>query len=152
MLVQRILPAATRASIAALAISSAALMAAPSDAEWLKYPAPSIPRTSNGKPNLSAPAQKPQTGSLIFGEPGGLTPADTRLMSPLRRGEIQPWADALYRQRQARFGVDNPALRCFPTIGPGISSWLYRVLQTPTVTAFLPEAYPLPHGVPPGAH
>jgi hypothetical protein len=146
MLVQRIFPAATLVCIVVLAISSAALIAAPSDAEWLTYPTPGIPRTSNGRPNLSAPAPKtadgkPDLSGIWRAHAGGYS---LDVTSDLKRGEIQAWADALYRQRQARFGMDNPALRCFPTIGPGISSWLYKIIQTPTVTAFLPEAYPLP--------
>jgi hypothetical protein len=84
MRVQRVLPAATRACIVIVAVSSSALMAAPSEAEWLKYPTPGIPRTSNGKPNLSAPAPKTAGGKPdLSGIWRGLTPVDTRLMSLL---------------------------------------------------------------------
>src|SRR5689334_8661127 len=32
------------------------------DAQWLNYPTPGIPRTSDGKPNLSAPAPRSTDG------------------------------------------------------------------------------------------
>jgi hypothetical protein len=38
---------------------------------------------------------------------------------------------------------DSPAAHCFPTLGPTVTSWLYKILQTPGVIAFLREAYGL---------
>src|SRR6267154_1353186 len=46
---------------AALAVLFSAL-SAPAFAQWLKYPTAGIPRTPDGKPNLSAPAPKTADG------------------------------------------------------------------------------------------
>jgi hypothetical protein len=129
-----------------VAISLASLLAAPLYAQWLKYPTPGIPRTSGGKPDLSAPAPrladgKPDLSGIWRAHAGGYA---LDVTSDLKPGEILPWAEELYRQRQARFGQDNPTAHCFPAPGPQISSWLYKIVQTPSVIAFLPEAYPLP--------
>src|ERR1700676_2905872 len=46
-------------------LSSAVLLGAsfvPVSAQWLHYPTPGIPRTPDGKPNLSAPAPKTPDG------------------------------------------------------------------------------------------
>jgi hypothetical protein len=42
------------------------LAAAPTavHAQWLDYPTPSVPRTADGKPNLSAPAPRTADGIL----------------------------------------------------------------------------------------
>jgi hypothetical protein len=53
----------------AIAIAAAGLCAglwdglcAPLGAQWLNYPTPGIPRTRDGKPNLSAPAPRAANG------------------------------------------------------------------------------------------
>ena len=40
----------------------AALLSAPLAAQWLTYKTPGIPRTPDGKPNLSAPAPRTADG------------------------------------------------------------------------------------------
>jgi hypothetical protein len=40
----------------------AAVLAIPLSAQWLNYPTPGIPRTADGKPNLSAPAPRAADG------------------------------------------------------------------------------------------
>jgi hypothetical protein len=48
---------------------------APAAAQWISYPTPGIPRTPDGKPNLSAPAPKTPDGkpdlSGIWETPSG---------------------------------------------------------------------------------
>ena len=39
-----------------------AVLGTPLAAQWLYYPTPGIPRTADGKPNLSAPAPKMPDG------------------------------------------------------------------------------------------
>jgi hypothetical protein len=118
----------------------------PSHGQWLKYRTPGIPRLPDGKPDLSAPAPKtadgkPDLTGIWRARAGGYALDAT---SDLKPGDIAPWAEALYRQRQQNFLKDSPASHCFPTPGPQISSWLYKIVQTPHVVVFLPEAYPLP--------
>ncbi len=116
-------------------------------AQWLHIRTPGIPRTADGKPNLAAPAprtadNKPDltglwaipldtaVGNIALRNAGDLKPAD-----------IQPWAQALLRQRAENFGRDNPRYRCLPE-GPGYSTGaggMKRFLQTPTMIVILSE-------------
>ena len=36
-------------------------------AQWINYPDPGIPRTADGKPNLTAPAQRTRDGKIDLG-------------------------------------------------------------------------------------
>jgi hypothetical protein len=116
-------------------------------AQWLRQPAAGIPRTADGKPNLSAPA--PQTAD---GKPdlSGLwamnTPAGYvgNIAADLQPGEIQPWASALYRQRIEDLGKDDPGtIGCLP-LGPrhiigGGTVRLAKFVQTPALLVVLYE-------------
>ena len=42
------------------------LAVAPLGAQWVNYPTPGVPRTPNGKPNLSAPAPRATDGHPDF--------------------------------------------------------------------------------------
>lgn len=124
----------------------AAMFGSPAFSQWLKYPTPGIPRMPNGQPDMYAAVPrtvdgKPDLAGIWRARAGGYA---LDVTSDLKLEEIRPWARELYKQRVENFGRDNPVLRCMPTIGPAISSWLYKILQTPSVIAFLPEAYPLP--------
>ena len=88
------------------AVISLAALVMPLEAQWLQRPTPGIPRTADGKPNLTAPAPRtpdgkpdlaglwqwfsPDTaiGNVALRKPGDLQPAD-----------IQPWVQALLQQR-----------------------------------------------------
>jgi hypothetical protein len=86
-------------------------------AQWLNYPAPGIPRTPDGKPNLSAPAPrlpdgKPDLSGVWVGSgPGSY---DRNITRDLKPGDIQPWAEALYQQRVRDLGKDAPRAHCLP--------------------------------------
>jgi len=117
------------------------------EAQWINYPTPGIPRTADGKPNLTAPAPRtadgkpdltglwqmlsPDTaiGNVALRKPGDLQPAD-----------IQPWVQALLQQRAENFGIDNPRYRCLPD-GPNYSTdgGFKRILQTPAMIVILQE-------------
>ena len=108
-----------------------------------------MPRTADGKPNLTAPAPRTANGQPDF---TGLwtMPGDAaigniaaRNVGDLKPADIQPWAQALLRQRAENFGKDNPAYRCLPQ-GPGYSTGArggqtMRFIQTPTMIAILYE-------------
>ena len=80
------------------------------DAQWLKQPTAGIPRTPDGKPNLSAPAPRMHDGkpdlSGIWRMNSG--PYGGNVTTDLKPSEIQPWADALYKQRMEDLGKDDP--------------------------------------------
>src|SRR5690242_18132069 len=96
------------------------LLSGPSAAQWLKYPTPGIPRLPDGKPNLTAPAPKaldgkPDLSGIWQANAGGY---GLNVAVDLKPGEVQPWAEALYKQRLENFAKDNPAYRCLPGTGP----------------------------------
>src|SRR6266705_72300 len=111
----------------------------PLKAQWLERRTPGIPRTADGKPNLTAAAPrtadgKPDLAGLweMIGavrRPGDLQPAD-----------VQPWAQALVQQRADNFGIENPRYQCLPD-GPNYSTGqgMKRILQTPAMIVILQE-------------
>jgi len=119
----------------------------PLEAQWVDYRTPGIPRTSDGKPNLTAPTPrtadgKPDlnglwqlfspdqaVGNIALRKPGDLQPAD-----------IQPWVQALLKQRSENFGIENPRYQCLPE-GPNytLAGGFKRFLHTPGLIAILQE-------------
>ena len=89
----------------------------PLAAQWLNYPAPGIPRLPDGKPNLAAPAPRTADGkpdlSGVWNGPGPGS-YDRNIARDLSPGDIQPWAEALYRQRVRDMGKDAPRATCLP--------------------------------------
>jgi hypothetical protein len=106
----------------------------PAAAQWLERPWPDIPRTSDGKPNLNAPAPRGSDGKPdLTGVWNGPTP-DPRL-DP---ANAQPWVNDLVRQRQQQYHRTRPSYQCLPS-GPEAdraAGWK-RILQTPTAIAIL---------------
>ena len=97
-------------------IAAVLMMTASPSAQWLGYPTPGIPRTPDGKPNLSAPAPKTADGKpdlsglwLTRGIYIGNIARDLKEEPPM-----QPWAAALYKQRRDTLSKDDPTGRCIP--------------------------------------
>jgi hypothetical protein len=86
-------------------------------AQWLNYPAPGIPRTRDGKPNLTAPTPRTPDGkpdlSGIWNGPGPGS-YDRNIARDLSPKDIQSWAEALYQQRVRAMGKDAPRANCLP--------------------------------------
>ena len=115
-------------------------------AQWLKYPTPGIPRTPDGKPNLAAPAPKTADGKLdisgLWKAPNGKYLFD--LAADLKPEEVpfQPWAAALYKQRQDSLAKDRPTGRCIPHGVPdqmAVAGYPFKILQTPGLVLILYE-------------
>jgi len=117
----------------------------PLAAQWIHYPTPGIPRTPDGKPNLSAPAPKTADGKPDLN--GIWVAADIKYLNDLDAAGVdipmQPWARALYNQRKEALGKGRPSERCltrgvvdFDTIAMNI-----KFVQTPTEIAVLYEEY-----------
>jgi hypothetical protein len=121
-------------------------VAAASHAQWLHYPTPGIPRTSDGKPNLAAPAPRTADGKpdltglwMLNAGPGNLA----NITADLKPGEIQPWADALFKERLGNVGIDDPwTVQCLPA-GPRIilsgGNGPAQIVQTPAMLVILYE-------------
>ncbi|HEU4688901.1 MAG TPA: hypothetical protein VFS23_11095, partial [Vicinamibacterales bacterium] len=120
------------------------VLSSPLGAQWLKEPTKGIPRTADGKPDLSAPA--PRT---IEGKPdlSGLWRIDAgayagNLLADLKPGDIAASADALYKQRMEDLGKDDPStFKCLPQGHRVIfgTAGMARIIQTPSVIAILYE-------------
>jgi len=128
--------------LVALLVASSAL-----SAQYLKHPDPRIPRTPDGKPNLAAPAPR-----LPDGKPdlqGLWNAADGRFLTNIAKragfdAPFQPWAAALFKERQDTEGRDRPAGRCLPHTVPTammVPGYPWKVVQTPGLTIVLFENF-----------
>ncbi|HWF10370.1 MAG TPA: hypothetical protein VG297_18005 [Bryobacteraceae bacterium] len=113
-------------------------------AQWPTYPTPNVPKTAEGKPNLSGPAPKTANGKPDLSgvwqyqrppeeanaaPPAPPAPGTTPDIIPLaiRRSQFwnlgasfkdglpfQPWAAELHRKRVEENSKDNPDAHCLP--------------------------------------
>jgi hypothetical protein len=115
------------------------------NAQWLNFRQPGIPRTPNGKPDLTAPAPRAPDGKPDLsglwggGEPfPGPVSFSVDIISDIKDEAIfRPAAEALVQKRQEDLGRDWPVYHCLP-IGPvqGLTE-TFRIIQSATVVALL---------------
>jgi hypothetical protein len=113
--------------------------------QWLKYPTPGIPRTPDGKPNLSAPAPKTADGKPdISGlwQPGAGYVGN--IAKDLKPEDVpyQPWAEALYKRRRETNSKDDPTAQCIVGGVPrsDLVPYPFKILQLPNEVVILYEA------------
>jgi hypothetical protein len=132
------------ATAAAIAILAAAF-GAPLAAQWLNQPTPGIPRTPDGKPDLSAPAPRVSDGKPdLSGVWNRISPKYARnIAADLKPGDVQPWAEALVQQRQEDLGKGYMNVLCVP-LGPGYTTSadstgaeMMKIIQTPALIIIL---------------
>src|SRR3954467_9232212 len=92
-------------------------LTAPRGAQWLNQPTPGIPRTADGKPNLSAAAPRTADGKPDL---SGLWHAGTMFNSDFTAADAQPWAQAKSREREANPAADSWGILCLPP-GPMVT-------------------------------
>ena len=117
-----------------LAALTLVMATTPAGAQWLDRKTPGIPRTPDGKPNLTAPAPRTADGKPDF---TGVWNAANVVARPDAE-TLQPWVRDLVLQRQQEYYKGRPYYQCLPS-GPEaerFGGWK-RVLQTPTVIAIL---------------
>ena len=129
------------------------------DAQWLDFPTRGVPRTPDGKPNLSAPAPRTQDGKPDLSgiwqlEPDAPCPAlgcqvdypvgiEFRDLGAKLPGGLpyQPWAAALVKERTEQLGRDDPVGFCKP--GGAVRILTYppyrKFLQLPDLFVILSE-------------
>jgi hypothetical protein len=124
------------------------LMTTPVLAQWVNVPPTPVPRTADGKPDLSAPAPR-----LPDGKPdlSGIWMAPTGYLRNLALNVQEdvpflPWAKALYDERAAgKFWREEPDANCLPQGVPKVlfapAPW--RIIQTPGIIFFVHEAFNL---------
>jgi len=120
-----------RAAIAAILVW---IVTAGVSAQWIRYPSAGVPKGTDGKPNLSAPAPRAADGRpdfsgvwLVdgFGPPGaeGTGPVPRTVFFDVAHGlngqrpPYLPWAAKLRDDRREQEAKDNPDARCLP-LGP----------------------------------
>jgi len=117
----------------------------PLAAQWIHYPTPGIPRTPDGRPNLAAPAPKTADGKPDLS--GIWVAANGKYLPNLAADGVevpfQPWALALYKERQENHWKGRPSERC---LTHGVTDFdalatPRRIIQTPGLIAILFEAY-----------
>ena len=129
-------------------------------AQWLDYPTPGVPKTPDGKPNLSAPTPrtpdgKPDLSGIwepVYNRPGappppfeGCTPVSREFLnigSSLKEGlPYQPWAGELVAKRRPEERVNDPITHCLPAgvIRAHTYALLKKVVQTPGLLIILNE-------------
>ena len=130
---------------AALAALVTVVLSAPAAAQWLTQPTAGIPRTPDGKPNLSAPAPRTPDGKPdLSGLWHKISPKYSRnAAADLKPDEIQPWARTLVEQRREDLGKDYMNVRCLP-LGPGYTisadstgAEMMKIIQTPSLIVIL---------------
>ncbi len=143
------------ASVPIIAAAAVLLYAAPASAQWLNHPNPGIPRSADGKPNLTAPTPKTLDGKPdlsgvwnhmrgqnqpprdAVGQPGTIFD----FMPPGSQISFQPWAEALYKQRAKALGAGRPTEHCLPHGVPDAMMYggAMKIVQTPVLTIILFE-------------
>jgi len=108
-------------------------------AQWLKIKTPGIPRKADGKPNLTAPAPRAPDGKPDL---SGLWATEDNtyglnITGDLKPGEIQPWAEEVYKKRLENLDKDTPATRCLPGGPMEILGNEYRIIQSSNVIGII---------------
>jgi hypothetical protein len=131
----------------------AVLFSAHGLAQW-NAKTPGIPRSADGKPNLSAPVPhtadgKPDlTGIWQAGRAGaaGQYGYDYNVAQNLPADGVTPWAQTVRQQRVQDFRKDSPLARCLPVSVPFLNfRGLSRIVQTPGLIVILHESPNSPH-------
>jgi hypothetical protein len=124
-------------------VAALCLLPASVSAQWLDWRTPVIPRTSDGKPNLTAPAPrtsdgKPDLSGLWQPE---VNPYRFNVIQDLKdEGIFRPAAEAIFMERVVDFRRDDPVTNCLPGGPSEILNQMYRIIQSPMVVALLYES------------
>ena len=118
-----------------------ALLPAGAHAQWFNFPTPGMPRTADGKPNLSAPAPRMPDGKPDLS--GVWEHLDSRGTAYYLKGTDIPWqpaAKALFEERTANNQKDNPESQCLPRGVPKADAFdIHKVVQIPGLIVILYE-------------
>jgi hypothetical protein len=138
--------AVIRVTLAALVVGWAGMATA--HAQWEPFKDKNMPRTPDGKVDLTAPPKKAADGkpdlSGFWMPDGSGVRHLMNLAADMKPGEVPltPWAEGVLKERMATNGKDHPGARCLPS---GIPEKLsipdgLKVVQTPDLVVFLYES------------
>jgi hypothetical protein len=118
------------------------LLHIPLCAQWLNLPTPGIPRTADGKPNLTAPVPRTPDGKPDM---SGMWQPEVNayrfdVIQDLKDESIfRPEAEAVFLKRVTDFRRDDPVTNCLPGGPSDMLNTMYRIIQSPAVEAVLYE-------------
>jgi hypothetical protein len=111
-------------------------------AQWQGYKTPRIPRTADGKVDLSAPAPTTADGQPDLNGIWLASRAVFDMRQAVKAIPLSPEGKAIFDQRQATQSKDDPSARCLPT-GLPVRALLrtpFKIVQSPGTTAILYES------------
>src|ERR1700737_5493104 len=127
-------------TLASLIVLSASL--SPLTAQWPVRPTAGVPRTPDGKPDLTAPAPRSADGKPDLSGVWRIHKSYLLNATPdLKPEDIQPWAAAVYKRSSDNFRNDTDGINCLPP-GPKTSTSVgspVKIVQTPNLVIFLYE-------------
>jgi hypothetical protein len=113
----------------------------PLSGQWINYPTRALPRTPDGKPDLSAPAPKMADGTPDLS--GVWEHLNSRTTAYYLNGIEIPWqpgALALFQHNTENNQKDNPESSCLPRGVPKADAFdLHKVVQMPGLVLILYE-------------
>jgi len=118
------------------------LLPALAGAQWLDWPTPGIPRTADGKPNLTAPAPRTAEGKPDFSgvwEPEMNPYRFSVTQDPKEDAIFRPAAGAIFMANVKDLHRDDPVTNCLPGGPADLMSAMYRIIQSPTIVAQMYE-------------
>jgi len=126
------------------------LLSGAATAQWRNLPTQGVPRTKDGKVDLSAPApQRPDRKPDLTGiwQPSG-TKYLNNLAADFKPGElpIQPWAEAITKERSTgAHSAEESDAKCLPPGVPKVSATPnpFKIIQEPNLVVILYEAFGL---------
>jgi hypothetical protein len=153
-----------RSAVAAFAVGSALSGSATVVAQWLTYPTAGVPKTADGRPDLSAPTPRTPDGKPDF---SGIWLTNNTFCAPSQDPEAltcgpelpmgkeginmgvslpgglpyQPWLAALVKKRTAENSKEDPHVVCLPDTFLRAYSLphLLKFMQTPGLLVMLNE-------------
>jgi hypothetical protein len=123
-----------RGALTLAIVMTSAAVALPANAQWLDHPTPNIPRTSDGKPNLAAPAPRAVDGHVDLSGPW----TGRASVIGVPDEALTATSKALIREREENYFKDRPAFNCRPSGPEPMLGWR-RIIQTPSLIAIAYE-------------
>jgi hypothetical protein len=118
------------------------LLPVAASAQWLEFRTPGIPRKTDGKADLMAPASKmpdgkPDLSGLWRPDPN---PYRLNLIQTLKDESVfKPAAEAIFKKNVDNFRRDDPVTHCLPGGPSEMLLGMYRIMQSPSMIGLLYE-------------